>query len=73
MEVITERTDSLSLSLLSRYFESHSSTQMIKVYKINVNSNFNHAKVLRYTKTVPHTLQQNQIPVIFPLVSLMFR
>lgn len=40
---------------------------------MNLNFNFNHVKVFRCTKTVPHTLQQNQIPVIFPLFSLMFR
>lgn len=28
---------------------------MIKVYTINLNSNFNHVKVLRCTKTVPHS------------------
>lgn len=79
MGVITESwllSLSLSVSLLSMSSEFHSSSQMIKVYKINLDFHFNHAKVpacLPSASSTASSAAQSSIAGIFALLSLMFR
>lgn len=64
--------------LLSTFSESHSSSQMIKVYKINLDSHFNHAKVLACltppssTASSAQAAARSSIAGIFAHLSPMF-